>query len=928
MSLSRSRRGARWELGSRRALVPALALAALVAGFGAQPILGPATASAGPVRTAEPGDGPLVRKDPASATSTARATGRRVEDLSQGDGYNFVYAEPDGTWTVETASQPVRAKDESGAWADVDTDLVERSGRLEPKNVSGDITLSAGGDRAFAKVDPAGDGTSEDLAWEWATALPEPVINGPTATYPGAVPGGDLVVTATSTGFTHNVVLNEPPAPGAAPVEITVPVTTPEAEIRETSTGGLEIKDVSSGKKVATAAAPVMWDSSAVTRTSPDPSVEPVDTEVVDTPTGGEIVLTPDENFLTDPDTVYPVTIDPTFVVDQILDTWIMNAGYTSSQSNSIELRAGTYDNGTHLARSFLKFAGDSQWAGKEILSAALVVRNFSSTSCDAGAIRAYRITESWSSTSITWANQPTATSNGYAQYSPAHGGGTDCPQADATFSVTGIVKDWVAGDPNYGIRLAAATETNPNSWRRYRSVDYDVEQYRPWLKVNYNSYPSTAYEPSATPLVGAVPQGGTEMVYTTSTRTPTVSAKAADVDLDNVAITMRAYAAADLSSEVLGQCTTPLGASDTELSCVISSLPNNATVYLRGKAADENDAWAGKTFASASGWTSWRPIKVNAPAADPVVQQIIELDTGTTEDEVIASINELVASSPDPLTFDQAKVALLEMLSDNDDEVTEDSEDAQDVVQGIEPEPADAAPADLPPLDDPSDPLLAEDPTTPDAPSKDEVAVNDTRYAAAAGFSSPGGPTGGERIWLPKPRYKGDIVYAPNKSEYRPHGHAAIFSNSLQLIEAIESGVREVYRWKYRSFAAGAKMMWIEIPTDDGVVKAPLIMRKKAVDWARSRVGDRYRAYSSPNAKVVSGPVGSSGSKQNCSQLVWAAYKLRGMDMNDVGAIGNIHPGAYWADKQYVLPRELLDSKFTHVYNTVYKNNDGQSVY
>lgn len=477
----------------RSVVVASLTLTVLAAGLSlsVQPALSPSRADA-----VEPDDSPLVRADPASAKATALATGRRVEDLSRADGYNAVYAEPDGTWTAETTSEPIRAKNGSGDWAPIDTTLVERNGRLEPKNSAADVSLSNGGDRGFAKAAPLEtvDTQAGTMTWQWPSDLPEPVVDGATATYVDAVPGGgDLVVIATATGFTHNVVLHEPPAADAPPVELTVPVTTPGAELRETADGALVVKTNDAGHEtLAAAPAPVMWDSSDTTAASPDPAVKEVDAHLVDTSAGGKIVLTPDAGFLNDPATVYPVTIDPTFSVNATADTWVMREGYTSSQSSSLELRAGTYD-GTHLARSFLKFPGFSVWGGEDITAAAFSLRNFSSGSCAMGAIRASRIMQSWDPNTLTWGNQPDVTYTYAGQESTAYGYDSSCPAGNAEFSITDMVKLWAAYDPqagrgasNQGIRLSAVTETNPNSWRRYRSTEWTTAEQRPLLKVNW----------------------------------------------------------------------------------------------------------------------------------------------------------------------------------------------------------------------------------------------------------------------------------------------------------------------------------------------------------------------------------------------------------------------------------------------------------
>ncbi|NHA00782.1 DNRLRE domain-containing protein [Nocardioides sp. W3-2-3] len=117
---------------------------------------------------------------------------------------------------------------------------------------------------------------------------------------------------------------------------------------------------------------------------------------------------------------------------------------------------------------------------------------NFESGSCNAGAIRASRITEAWNSTNVTWSNQPVATATDQVQYSPAHGA-SGCAAAEAQWNVTNIVQSWANGTPNYGLRMAAYTETNSNTWRLYYSADSSGGTARPKLVVTYNRYPTTS---------------------------------------------------------------------------------------------------------------------------------------------------------------------------------------------------------------------------------------------------------------------------------------------------------------------------------------------------------------------------------------------------------------------------------------------------
>ncbi len=553
---------------------------------------------------------------------TARASGKRVEDESQRTEFTRVYANPDGTWTNETASGPESVRDKDGAWQDIDTSLVERDGALVPRAVGTNLELSDGGDRVFASMSRDG----HDLGWRWDAPLPEPVVDGSTATYPGAVEGGDLVVTATPTGFTHSVVLRERPE---EPVEITLPVATDGGDLVEGADGQLKITKPNGTGSVLTAPAPVMWDASQAVDEVPvetEPSGEAmlVDTVVGETPAGTpELTLTPDAGFLNDPATVYPVTIDPSFSYETSGDTWVSNQT-PSSQEASTELRVGTQDGGTTKSRSYVRFNDllGSIPAGADVKSASLVMRNFDSLSCTASTIEVAQIASSWTLSSISWSDQPAMWARNQATYAPAQGYSASCPAGDATWDVTGIVNDWNTGTTsNIGLRIKAADETVNKSYRRYRSVENTASNLHPHLNVTYNRLPGAATAPLPSPFTYyAAPGGGG--TYYTNTKTPTFSASAPDADGDTIALMMYVYNAGHTDWGPFTSCQTPAVPESSAGSCASTSpLTEGGAFSVRAKAGDYYNWSGGGTLDSEPGWGPYFTFTVDtiAPPAPGV---------------------------------------------------------------------------------------------------------------------------------------------------------------------------------------------------------------------------------------------------------------------------------------------------------------------
>lgn len=138
---SASRLGGCWKTALIAALVVSLTMS-----LSGQSVLQAAAAPLAPVSPASPvellpnglertGSG-LVRPDTVSASVTARASGQRVEVLSDRSGTSRRWALPTGGFQNESALAPVRFKDPvavADGWRDIDTTLVTGSdGKIRP----------------------------------------------------------------------------------------------------------------------------------------------------------------------------------------------------------------------------------------------------------------------------------------------------------------------------------------------------------------------------------------------------------------------------------------------------------------------------------------------------------------------------------------------------------------------------------------------------------------------------------------------------------------------------------------------------------------------------------------------------------------------------------------------------------------------------
>lgn len=218
------------------------------------------------------------------------------------------WAYPDGHLSTESYAGPAQLRQGDGSWAWIDTSLVEQDGVLKPKVAKANLRLSLGGSNPFATMKL---GRDKSFGLSWPTELPRPQIKGNVATYPGvAGPSGDLVVTALPTGFRHDILLRERPT---GPVEFRIPVQAKGVKLTKTKAGGLSLAGAKDNKEVASAPAPLMWDAAAE---KPSPDRRGRQAKVKTTVEGKDgataLLLKPDADWLADPATQYPVTIDPT----------------------------------------------------------------------------------------------------------------------------------------------------------------------------------------------------------------------------------------------------------------------------------------------------------------------------------------------------------------------------------------------------------------------------------------------------------------------------------------------------------------------------------------------------------------------------------------------------------------------------------------
>jgi len=228
--------------------------------------------------------------------------------------YSQTFAEPTGVLKVSTSVTPQRAKGPDGAWGPIDTSLRRVGERLVPRAAASDVWFSTGGDGPFVTMAVKG----RTMTMSWPGNLPQPVVQGDTATYPEVAPDVDLVVRATDTGFSHLLVVRSARGAGDPRVRRGAYRIGGDVTVESTVDGGLVAK--AGGATLVSAAAPRMWDTAerlsakelALKGAEPQPRR-----------TGGvaaeanskQLVLVPEASLLDGGR--FPITIDPIWVPGQ-----------------------------------------------------------------------------------------------------------------------------------------------------------------------------------------------------------------------------------------------------------------------------------------------------------------------------------------------------------------------------------------------------------------------------------------------------------------------------------------------------------------------------------------------------------------------------------------------------------------------------------
>ncbi|GAB1691466.1 putative Ig domain-containing protein [Krasilnikovia sp. M28-CT-15] len=437
----------------------------------------------------------------AAAAMAARCGDRVLIDAATSESSQS-WALPNGQIQLELSGGPVRARKDN-KWVPVDLTLVRQpDGSVAPVAHPDGLRLSgASGDTGTQQLAALGAG-EEQVAMGFDGKLPEPELDGPTATYRNIKPNVDLVVKATLTGVESFYVVRKRSA-AAQVAKLTMPVTGTDVTSHKLDKNGrLALLDAA-GTVVASSPQPLMWDARTDKATG-EPAVKRAvgvaaahhnaarkkDTGAPVDGAGVDLALSPDMDFLTDPDTVYPVTIDPEINnANAIYDTWVRE-GLTTDQSNSTYLEIGSWSG--KIARSFIKW-DTAALNGKHISFASMSLYNSSSNTCTNKAWEAWMVVGG-GNPDTRWTNQPPWRYKDGASTATKAGPGGCIADGRVYMRVEPFFQR--AADNNYDLGhmgLQASDETDPASAKRFWSMNNGDVNKMPQVSITYDNQPTVS---------------------------------------------------------------------------------------------------------------------------------------------------------------------------------------------------------------------------------------------------------------------------------------------------------------------------------------------------------------------------------------------------------------------------------------------------
>ena len=206
------------------------------------------------------------------------------------------------------------------------------------------------------------------------------------------------------------------------------------------------------------------------------------------------LTLTVDEAFLTDENTTYPVTIDPTLTISygNNGDNYIIDApifeGYPNNNYGAFQYnRVGYVDSSYQSGRTVVKLpvltssSTYTSLTADNITSVKFYVKEATGSSGISVSLYPLTSNSTWTETNVTWNNVG-------SRASTATDTKTLTDSAWSAFDITALVKQWKNGtySANCGFIMIGASENSTD--KSFCSSEHEKTSYRPYVVMTYTS--------------------------------------------------------------------------------------------------------------------------------------------------------------------------------------------------------------------------------------------------------------------------------------------------------------------------------------------------------------------------------------------------------------------------------------------------------
>jgi hypothetical protein len=592
-----------------------------------------------------------MESDGHSATETeaaqeALSSGEPVTVDSLTTPTEVTVANPDGTLTSEVSTVPVRMKTPT-SWETISTDLVpatvDGEEVLVPEMAPIAVSLGTEGTSMMATLDDK-QGHSVVQSWPFGD-LPEPAIDGDTATYPSVLPGVDLIQVVRQTGVSQVLkIYTAEAAQDPRVAKMRFFLDTRNAEIKDNTAGtGISAVDETTGKLALHTAEGQWWDSSWEGASAKDPGGPGLTY-----PFSLSVGLENDEQtqvfgmseILKAPNLTYPLYVDPNWSTSRTAYLYVDSAwpttSYWNGQYTDSSVHVGylpphwDYTYGvSHVTRGFYQF-NTSALPTRVIKKAVMNVTEVWSPSCTARPVSVWYTGNV--GTGTTWNAQP-AWSQKLSTQNVAYGNSASCPQAQVGFDMT-TARGSLGTDTTWTVGLRADNEGDELGWKRFSNAAT--------ITLDYDRAPNT-------PTIWGLTTGrwtGTPgaSTYLIRVSNPQYDIKVSDPDGDSMSAQLAIYNSA--GTKVDGTVTNVTAASDAHVRWSGKAIPDGAYTLK----AQSKDSWG-----MLSPWMSFNfTIDTKPPVSPDVTAVSPELTTGTDPEGVIGQTPytfKLYNPGPEPVT-------------------------------------------------------------------------------------------------------------------------------------------------------------------------------------------------------------------------------------------------------------------------------------